>query len=669
VATEEPILDEPSESLAQAPLPTEVLHPFDPSRITKQTIWIDFIQSDCNILRKIAHGQRAYLASPLVVLALEIALIVLDVRRAGRVREANAAVHEAMLERFRYAWRLGSLLGIEPPPDDLVLDLVPKAIATAELVARIVFQVFALPFFALSNISVLFLQWTPLRRGHGRIFVVKIVGFVFFLLCGVALIAGFAVRRSLVFFQLPPDFAYERPSFGPVTESPAAPICDLRIGNMSILKIAGLPVLTHALGGHDSDDRDGLQFVHGESEASEALRVLYRYIFPEEAPPTPAPSPMADIARGPMCASERASCVFLYGMEDCAGVANFSEARAMWCRRYTGICDLVTVVAGVAVRKGIPERGMCAPTMNGFAEFACGDSGACNHWNETCARMPTLCQDFIYDAMCRPYGLCNSFHFDEKCSPMNRVMHMYTYNFQLALQFIAVGLNRHIFMTLPGFTRPQDVAIAVENVGIVWFHWIVATVVPFYNAVYGAFLEPIMGGLGQTVVQLVFGPNRMPLRFGQEVQGLHLVGRATALVYQRFLGFGARSVLIGHSHSALVVKPVAMMTTSYGVAFEGSQYQLSPLEGFFGQPPTEREYVIVNEASGDSIFAMDDTIAKWNFRMPDWQKWWKPANAFDSFCLLAAGCVFDDRYDALCKPSVGAEEYRTFFESWSRERN
>jgi hypothetical protein len=77
-----------------------------------------------------------------------------------------------------------------------------------------------------------------------------------------------------------------------------------------------------------------------------------------------------------------------------------------------------------------------------------------------------------------------------------------------------------------------------------------------------------------------------------------------------------------------------MFQGMYGVSFEGSQYHMSPLEGFFGEAESDAEYFMVNEASGSSVFAMDDTLAKWNYRLPDWQKWWKPATPYDTFCLL-----------------------------------
>jgi hypothetical protein len=245
---------------------------------------------------------------------------------------------------------------------------------------------------------------------------------------------------------------------------------------------------------------------------------------------------------------------------------------------------------------------------------------------------------------------------------------MYKYNFELDVEFAVMARDRGHFMSTSGFKSATDIAVAVENVGTVWFEWAVSVVVPFYDIIYRMLLSPLMEGLSQTMIELVFGPNRMPLRLAQEIAGLVNVGNVTAQVYMNLLNYVKRSVMVGHSHMAVVSRALAMHKEMYGVTFEGSQYEFSPLHGFFGSPPKHMEGGIVNEASGKSLFAMDDTIAKWNFRMPDWQKWWKPSNPYETFCLLAAGCVYDDRYDHICNASVGHERYVEYFSSWNRER-
>jgi hypothetical protein len=655
----------------------DVIHPWDPSQIIKQQAWTNFIEGNCNILRKIhRHRQFGYLLPVLIVLGLEIAIVILDIQRDSRVREVDEIVHDAMLRPISQSAALLSYLGISPPPDTIVIDLVPKAIAILELVSRLVFQIYALPFLILSNFSILFWNWSNLRANFTRIFWVKIVGLVFFVICAGALIAGLVLKHTLVFFQLPKDFGYSRPTFERITESAQAPICDLRIANMSIVQIAGLPVIAHTLNDSGPEGETGLYTLSFDAESRDPLRNLYNYLFAEDFPPTPVPPPLDDFSRIPMCSSNRTACIFLYGKKNCSDEPTFAAVYERWCQPIIGLCDMISSLSAndrgycdLAVRDGIPLRGVCDPTPSGFWDWACPSDGACSHWADLCPTFFLACSSELYNALCTPTGLCATMNFTEKCSPMDRVLYIDKYRFQLELQYIAFGMNQFFMMAMGGFTNPQHIAIAVENVGLVWFHWIIETIVPFYRGVYRGWLSPLMGGLGQTMVQLVFGPNRMPLRFGQEVQGLEYMGAVAALVHEYFLGFATIPLLAGHSHTALISRALALLKKSYAVTFEGSQYHLSPLEGFFGAHDPDSEYFIVNEASGSSVFAMDDTLAKWNYRLPDWQQWWKPATPYDTFCLLAAGCVYDNRYDAICNASVGFDRYSQFFESWNRSRS
>jgi hypothetical protein len=655
--------------------PTKILHPFDPSRIIKQKIWTDFIHDDCSILNRIRRGEYRHIIWPFIVIVLVIWLIVLDVQRHIWVGEVNAAVHEAMLAPVRSSKTLLDWFGVSIPPDEIVIDLVPQAEAIVGLVARILFQVLAVPFLVLSNFPLLFWQCGHLRKTHWRIFLVKIVGCVFFVLCLVAVIAGSILRLTLVFYKLPADFSYTPPSFRKVTDSPRPPICDVRIANMNIMKLVGLPLLPHSLNYSGSAGSTGLFSVGFDSPSRDVLRSLFSYLFSEEMPPTPVPSPMSDIPRTPICSSEKALCIFLYGKEDCSDVTNFSDAQTHWCRKMVGICDLVTMITGsndghcdLVVRKGIPIRGICDPSPAGVSDYFCGANHTCDNWENECQKFSFGCDERFHEAICGRNGFCATMNMSEKCSPMDRAVHIYQYRFQLEAQYVALGLNQFFLMSLTGFTSPQDIAIGVENVGTVWFHWLIATVVPFYRMVYGALLETVMGSLGQTTVQLVFGPNRMPLRFAKEAEGLAYVGNVAAYVREKIFGFNHRPLLIGHSHTAPAVKAVAMLKHSYALALEGPPYKLSPLDGFLAKAEPTEPYFIVNEASGWSWFAMEDPSAKWNYRMPDWQGAWQAANPYDTFCLLAAGCVDDDRYDAICHTSVGAERYREFFASWNRNR-
>jgi hypothetical protein len=216
----------------------------------------------------------------------------------------------------------------------------------------------------------------------------------------------------------------------------------------------------------------------------------------------------------------------------------------------------------------------------------------------------------------------------------------------------------------PGFLSRQDVGLAVENVGLVWFHFVMQTIVPFYRVFSDILLKPLMGRLGQEMTLLVFGPNRMPLRFAQEMSALVGIGKQAAKVFEALFRSPVHTVAVGHSQSGLTARAAAMRNQIYGVSFESSQYDLSPIQGFFPIPDAATKYRLFNEISGSSMFAMHDDFSMWNYRIPDWQKWWRPANPYETFCVLVAGCTIDDRYDHICNATVGPERFQEYIGSW-----
>jgi hypothetical protein len=300
----------------------------------------------------------------------------------------------------------------------------------------------------------------------------------------------------------------------------------------------------------------------------------------------------------------------------------------------------------------------------------CSKDGFCSNWDERCHSLPWWigCTLEARELLCsNTTGVC-SFNFTDLCEPFELSSFIYKYRFQLDAEFFALNFHKAYFASSSGFKSAQDIAIAIENICTIWVHQFVRFIVPFYQLVYTLLLQPLMGKFGQTMVQLVFGPNRMPLRFAQEVAGVEYPSRLTGALQSAQLGYLSRAVFVAHSHGGVVARALALTREMAAVTFESSQYDLSPLQGFLGPIDPTTEYVMVNELSGPSVFAMEDSLAKWNYRMPDWQKWWKPANPYETFCLLAAGCVADDRYDHICNESVGNEQYRNYFTSWHRKR-
>jgi hypothetical protein len=77
---------------------------------------------------------------------------------------------------------------------------------------------------------------------------------------------------------------------------------------------------------------------------------------------------------------------------------------------------------------------------------------------------------------------------------------------------------------------------------------------------------------------------------------------------------------------------------------------------------------LLNLFSGSTLLATRETGAKTNVILPAWQKLWAPAAPAQTFCLAAAGCATDERYDALCEQLVGMEQFRAYVRSWNHTR-
>jgi hypothetical protein len=673
-------------TVAAAP---DVLDPFDPSHITKQKAWLDFIDSDWSILSRLRHRHFVHLIIPVILVALTVLLIYWDVERHINVR----GIDNDLQDKLNESWQIGAYYlslfaggnesgNQEGPP---LVDLRPPAIAILELTARIIFQLFTLPFLALANGSVLFWGWSSLKQNHPQIFRVKIFGMVFLILCGCALICGFAISMEFPPLILPADFAQPRSPLPRARQPAGAPICNASVGNLGIVELAALPMLAQSIDCSNWEGGEGLSLLSAQYglERLNMARDLYASIFTDQTPRRPEPSDLQSTSLTGACSSYEAACIFFHGKTDCSDVPTFADTFSIWCNQSLSICTIMKLIFSSLNEKALPDfcmfsvdtdrrvfRTICNPFPAAIGEYACSQNGSCKNWDELCHYFPSspffpdLCGQAAEQAFCGPGGFCAAFNFSDKCDAFDVNSFVYRYHFQLSGQFIGMRHQTSYLLVSPGFVSRQDVGIAVENVGLVWFHFVMQTIVPFYRIFADVLLKSLMGRLGQQLTLLFFGPNRMPLRFAQEATGLVSLGKHTAKVYESLFHTPMSSIAVGHSHCGLTARAAAINDSIYGVSFEGSQYDLSPIQGFFPVPDPSTKYRLINEASGVSLFAMHDDLSMWNYRIPDWQKWWKPANPYETFCLLVAGCTADDRYDAICNATVGAEQFQEYMSSW-----
>jgi hypothetical protein len=129
---------------------------------------------------------------------------------------------------------------------------------------------------------------------------------------------------------------------------------------------------------------------------------------------------------------------------------------------------------------------------------------------------------------------------------------------------------------------------------------------------------------------------------------------------------GFAPVVTGHMSGGVYAKGIAFAEYCYAVAFESPQSYGSSftndIDPHYTTPRTTNVY------SDRSIFSMIEHDTIQNLHLPSYQSYIKPANPYETFCHIAAGCVMDDRYDHLCSSAVGEKMYLDYFEKWRRER-
>jgi hypothetical protein len=226
---------------------------------------------------------------------------------------------------------------------------------------------------------------------------------------------------------------------------------------------------------------------------------------------------------------------------------------------------------------------------------------------------------------------------------------------------------------------PLSYGVMIDNAYTYWFQVIIDTIVPYYPLVYDAFLGAFFTSLSQNLLGFAFGPNRMSLKFAAYMnvgsegwnfafkKALEELGELLSVDQQELASF-AQMVMVGHGAAGLIAKALALNHNWYGVSFESTQYERSPIEAFFASNDTRPQNNIFNFYSEDSFLVLPEPESRLNYKMPAWQSYFRPAETYETMCLLMAGCVSDDRFDALCSDLVGFRQYQRYFQSWGRRR-
>ena len=78
---------------------------------------------------------------------------------------------------------------------------------------------------------------------------------------------------------------------------------------------------------------------------------------------------------------------------------------------------------------------------------------------------------------------------------------------------------------------------------------------------------------------------------------------------------------------------------------------------------------ILNVFSPSQIFSEEEKTSTINMILPQWKKIYQVPSAYETLCIIAAGCATDARYDQFCNSVIGKDNFLDLFEIWNRSRS
>jgi hypothetical protein len=217
---------------------------------------------------------------------------------------------------------------------------------------------------------------------------------------------------------------------------------------------------------------------------------------------------------------------------------------------------------------------------------------------------------------------------------------------------------------------PFDVNFALycENFLSSYYPQLLTIFVPFYSVAYANLLSGMLTATSQSLISGILGPNRLSTYYLDEAIITARWELETAYdVFEALRMATGRPVLVGHGANGLLAKALPFSYNTWRVSFESPVLEDSPIEALAKEgrvvTPT-----IINYYTNGSIYALVDDAAAMNNRIvrADTSSI-IPPNPFETFCVLAAACAKDDRYDQLCNDVLDGG-FETVWKRLGRER-
>jgi hypothetical protein len=215
---------------------------------------------------------------------------------------------------------------------------------------------------------------------------------------------------------------------------------------------------------------------------------------------------------------------------------------------------------------------------------------------------------------------------------------------------LAVGLTSIPF--------DANFAIYCENFLSSYYPEVLGIFVPFYSIAYANLLSTMLTATSQVLISGILGPNRLSSYYLDEaIITARWELEIVTDVFEALRLSAGRPVVVGHGANGLLAKALPFSYSPWRVSFESPVLEDSPIEALAREQDTQTSTpAIINYYTDGSIYALVDAQAVINNRISRSDSSPViPPNPFETFCIVAAACAQDDRFDQFCNDVLDGE--------------
>jgi hypothetical protein len=246
------------------------------------------------------------------------------------------------------------------------------------------------------------------------------------------------------------------------------------------------------------------------------------------------------------------------------------------------------------------------------------------------------------------------------------------------------GQPQHVFIAFPGTRTLNDLAFMIENIMVAWVREGLMIIIPFYRIARDLFFRAYDLDMSETISLVILGPNRLFVNYW--FKGIWFVEAGLKLLRTSFwslqwieniTGTSELEVkaVVGHGSYGLLAKGLGWHNGWPGIAFDSSPFFDSPLSIFETWTPkssTQSSWT-ADFYSGRSLQILPEhsTMNSESHIMRNFGGFFffQTPTTEETFCIVAAGCATDDRFDLICNSLLEPKDrFSDMFEKWNRSR-